>query len=250
MSEGRVDALFLRKIYPLQVSVYQTEIVHILQAARNVSQLTNTSMRLLRGQAATYKLRAVCVGIPLNESVDISVLHPLGYHRKPVITDGNSKQRQDVRMPEVLPSDPLSAESLPRSYRDRRDSPASRLTLRIRSNSLVMYTRTALMATRRPSYVPRNTSAKPPYSTSTEPLEQSGMFMDVGIMRCRLHVLQSLLSNFRRSRSGIVRSCRRCISCQPLAEIQGGMQRDPPCPFHQYASRFLAPNLAGIGKTR
>jgi len=80
--------------------------------------------------------------------------------------------------------------------------------------SLVTYTRTTLMATPRPSYVPRDTSAKPPDSSSTESSEQSGICMDVGITRCRLHSLQSLLSNFVLSRSDSAPFSRRCGSCQ------------------------------------
>ena len=84
----------------------------------------------------------------------------------------------------------------------------------MRFRSLVMYVRTILIATRRPSYVPCETSAKPPHWTSTEPSEQSGTCMGVGITRCLLHVLQSLLSNFSRSRSDMVPLSRRCGSCQ------------------------------------
>jgi hypothetical protein len=77
------------------------------------------------------------------------------------------------------------------------------------------HTRTTLMATRRPRYVPCDTFAKPPRSTSIAPFEQSEMCMDFGITRCRLHVLQSLLSNFSRSRSEMVRSSRRYSLCEP-----------------------------------
>ena len=93
----------------------------------------------------------------------------------------------------------------------------------MRSRSLVIYTRTTLIATRHPSCVPCDTSAKPPDSTSTEPSEQSGMCMDDGITRCRLHVLQSLLSNFGRSRSGMVSFSRRCRLYQPW---EGGGEED------------------------
>jgi len=102
-------------------------------------------------------------------------------------------------MPEVLPSDPLSTESLQRIHAYEYDNAGGRLTLRMTSRSLVMYTRTTLIATRRPSYIPRDTSADPPLVTSVESCEQSGMCMDLGITRCRLHVLQNLLNNFSRS---------------------------------------------------
>jgi len=87
-------------------------------------------------------------------------------------------------MPEVFPSDTLSAESLRSVYRGGHDGDVGKtLTLRMRSRSLVTYTRTTLIATRRPSYVPCDTLAKPPDSTSTESSEQSGICMDVGITR-------------------------------------------------------------------
>ena len=89
------------------------------------------------------------------------------------------------------------------------------------SRSLVTYARTTLIATRRPSYIPCDTSAKPPHSTSTESSEQSGMCMVVGITRCRLHVLQSLLSNFRRSRSDTMLFSRRSRLCQPSVSALG-----------------------------
>ena len=98
-------------------------------------------------------------------------------------------------------------------YQGWYDDMGRALTLRMASRSLVTYARTTLIATRRRSYVPCDTSAKPPDSTSTEPSEQSGMCMDVGITRCRLHVLQSSLSNFNRSRSDMVSFSRRCNSC-------------------------------------
>jgi len=94
-------------------------------------------------------------------------------------------------MPEVFPGNTLSAESLRSVYPGGYNGIYKTLTLRMASRSLVTYARTTLIATRRPSYVPCDTLAKPPYSTSTEPSEQSGMCMDLGITRCRLHVFQS-----------------------------------------------------------
>jgi len=90
------------------------------------------------------------------------------------------------------------------------------------SRSLVTYARTTLIATRRPSYQPCDTSANPPHSTSTESSEQSGMCMDVGITRYRLHVLQSLLSSFSLSRSNMASFSRCCNSCQPSMSTLGG----------------------------
>jgi len=125
-------------------------------------------------------------------------------------------------MAEVLPGDPLSAESLRPIYQDGCDGVGKTLTLRMRSRSLVTYARTTLIATRRPSCVPCDTSANPPGPTSTGSSEQSGMCMDIGIKRCRLHVLQSLLSNFSRSRSDMVSFSRRCSSCQHFMSTLGG----------------------------
>ena len=134
-------------------------------------------------------------------------------------------------MPEVLPGDPLSAEPLQPICLGGYNCVGETLTLRMRSRSLVTYARTALIATRRPSCVPCETSAKPPHSTSMESSEQSGMCMDVGITRCRLHVLQSLLSNFSRSRSDMAPFSSRCNSCQPSVSTLGGTWKGSPHSF-------------------
>ena len=128
-------------------------------------------------------------------------------------------------MPKVLPRDPLPAESLQPLYLGAYNGVGALLTLRMWSRSLVMYTRTSVIATRRPLYVPCDTSAKPPDSTSTESSEQSGTCMDVGITRCRLHVLQSLLSNFTRSRSDMAPFSSRCNLRQPFMSAFGDVER-------------------------
>jgi len=87
-------------------------------------------------------------------------------------------------MAEVLPGHPLSTESLQSVYPGECCGVSKTLTLRMRSRSLVMYARTTLIATRRPSCIPCDTSAKPPDSMCTESSEQSGMCMDVGITQC------------------------------------------------------------------
>jgi len=125
-------------------------------------------------------------------------------------------------MAEVFPGNPLSAESLRSIDEGGHDGIGEALTLRMVSRSLVTYARTALIATVYPLYSPRDTSAKPPDSTSTVPSEQSGKRMDVGITRCRLHVLQSILSNLSRSRSNVVLFSRRCGSGQPSVGGGGG----------------------------
>ena len=131
-------------------------------------------------------------------------------------------------MAEVFPSNPLPAESLAFIHQGGHDGLGKTLTLRMRSRSLVRYTRTTLIATRCPSCVPCDTSTKPPDSASTEPSEQSGMCMDDGITRCRLHVLQSLLSNFSRSRSGMASFSRRCRLYQPWERGGEDMERLTP----------------------
>jgi len=80
-------------VYPLQISVYDMEFMHILQTPRNASQLNGTSVRLLRDQVTTYKLGTVHMPVPLDELVDVSVLHPLGNESKPVSIQCHSKQR-------------------------------------------------------------------------------------------------------------------------------------------------------------
>jgi len=150
-------------------------------------------------------------------------------------------------MPEMLPSNTLSAEALRYFCQCGRNGNGTALTLRMASRSLVTYARTTLMATRRPSYVPRDTSAKPPHSTSTESSEQSGMSMGVGITRCRLHVLQSSLNSFSRSRSDSAPFSRRCGSCQPWG---GGMWKRLPDSFDQPASVLLTPSFAETGRKR
>jgi len=60
------------------------EFMHILQATRNTSHLNGSSVRLLQDQVSTYKLSAVYMPVPLDELVNVSVLHPLGNESKPV----------------------------------------------------------------------------------------------------------------------------------------------------------------------
>ena len=100
-------------IYPLQIPVNHPEVMHILQAIRNIRQLTDESVRhLLGSNTDTYKRSPVCIGIHPNELVDISMVHPLGNNRKVALTERQSEQRQNVWMPKVLPGHHLSAKSL------------------------------------------------------------------------------------------------------------------------------------------
>ena len=160
----------------------------------------------------TYEFSAVNVPIPLDKIVDVSILHPLGNQSESVFAHRQSKEWQDVGMSKVFPSNAFSTEFLRFVHQYMCCVVGRRLTLRMASRSLVMYMRTTLTATWRPSYVLRDTLANPPHSTSTEPSEQSGTFIDFGTTRCWLHILQSLLSNFTRWRSGMARSSRRCNS--------------------------------------
>ena len=136
-----------KKLYPFQISVDYAEVMHILQTVRNINQLNSTLVRLLRGQAATYELSAVGVPIPLDELVDIPILHPLRNQSESVFTHRHPKEWQDVGMPEVFPSNTLSAESLGFVHSGVRDGADKILTPRMISRSLVMYTRITLIAT-------------------------------------------------------------------------------------------------------
>jgi hypothetical protein len=67
---------------------------------------------MCEGQGVTHKLNAVHMIVLLDELVDVPVFHPFGDHREPTFTYRHSKQREDIWMSEVFPSDSLSAESL------------------------------------------------------------------------------------------------------------------------------------------
>ena len=223
--------------------------MHIFQPIRNTGQLNGSSVRLPQDRVTTYKLDAVYMLIPLDKLVDVSVLHPLGNKCKPVFIDCHSEQRQDVWVPEVLPGDPLSAGSLQAVYPGRYNDVCETLTLRMRSRSLVTYIRTTLIATRRPSYIPCDMLAMPPDSTSTAPSEQSGMCMDSGITRCRLHALQSSLNNFSRSRPDMVWFSRRCGRCYAWGGGGGEKLKNVPCPFHQRALESHRSKMLKIRRT-
>ena len=100
-------------VYPLQIPVNHPEVVHILQAIRNIHQLADESVKhLLGSNTDTYKRSPVCVRIHPNELVDVSMVHPLGNHRKDVLVERHSEQRQNVWMSKMLPGHHLSAKSL------------------------------------------------------------------------------------------------------------------------------------------
>ena len=81
------------KTYSFQISVDYAEIVHVLQAIRNASQLKGLSARLLQGQVTIYKFSTVHVAILLNEFIDVSIFHPLGNQSKPMFVQCHPKQR-------------------------------------------------------------------------------------------------------------------------------------------------------------
>ena len=89
-----------------------TEAMHIPQATRNARQLNGRLATLLQGQETTYKLSAVNVSVPPDELVDVPIFHPLRNKSEPVFAHCHSKKWQDVGVPEVFPSNPLSTESL------------------------------------------------------------------------------------------------------------------------------------------
>ena len=62
----------------------------------------------------TYELNTIDPSMLLHKLVDISAVHPFGYHRKPVIfqIQFHTKQRQDVWVLEVSPQNGLPAEYL------------------------------------------------------------------------------------------------------------------------------------------
>ena len=114
MSGERGDISFEKNPYPFQISVNHAETVHMRQTVRNVNQLNGTSVRLCGNgdRGATHKLDTVHTFVLSNKLDDITIFHPLGDHRKPVFTYRHSEEWQDVRMPEVLPGNSLSAEAL------------------------------------------------------------------------------------------------------------------------------------------
>ena len=86
--------------------------MQILNAIRNVSQLHGMSQLPTWIKGVTHKHRAINVKILPDELIDVPILHPLRNHYNPVFIHRYPKQRQDARVPEVLPGDTLSVESL------------------------------------------------------------------------------------------------------------------------------------------
>jgi len=184
--------------------------MHVFQTTCNINQLDDELVRvpLVSSATRTSSMRFVCRSLSTN-----SLILPFSIHAETIanrclltVTPMSGKIFGCRRCFHATPSRQNLCDVFMHEY----DNAYGRLTLRMTSKSLVMYTRTTLIATRRPSYTPCDTSAHPPFVTSVEPCEQSGMCMDLGITRCRLHVLQNLLNNFNRSRSDIASFSRRC----------------------------------------
>ena len=97
-----------------------------------------------------HKLNPVGVPIPLDKLADVPIFHPLRNQSEPVFSHCHSKKRQDVRMPEVPPSNALPTESLQFVLSETCDGVGKLLTPSMTSRSLVTYMRTTLTATRRP----------------------------------------------------------------------------------------------------
>ena len=147
----RGNISFEKDSYPLQICVNHVEVMHVLQAARNVSQLNRTSARLCGwNRGVTHKLSAVHIFVLPDKFVDVPMFHPLGDHRKPAVAYRHSNQWQDISMPEVPPGNSLSAEALKSIRPHRCCDPRQGLTLKMTSRSSLRHTRTTLMATRRP----------------------------------------------------------------------------------------------------
>ena len=202
-----MDVLLERNIYPLQVSVNNTEAMHILHAFRDVDQLNSESVRLLLAPNTTLTSpgRFTCLSLWMN-----SLMSPFTIHSEAIanwysfiITPSSGKIFGCRRCFQVTASRQNLCNSFVQTSTTMQVERGT-LTLRMVFRSWTMDARKTFMATWRPLYFPRDTLANPPCSTTTEPFEQSGMYMDLGITRCRLHALQSSLNNFSRSRSDVV----------------------------------------------
>ena len=83
-----------RSTYAFQISMNNVAVMHILQAIRNINQLNSESAGVLLGvKRSTYKHSTVYMWVILNEFIDVSILHPLGNHCKPIFTHCHPEQR-------------------------------------------------------------------------------------------------------------------------------------------------------------
>jgi hypothetical protein len=95
-SENHADIRFEGSGYSFKIPMNDPEVVHILQTICHVCQLRSGSVeKLARIEyiGGTHKSSAVCIIIFPNELVDVSIVHPLGNHRKSVFADRHPKER-------------------------------------------------------------------------------------------------------------------------------------------------------------
>ena len=152
-------------------------VVDIDQTPCDVSQLTlgcplsvNLKQRPRGHEREAYQLQPVCIRVLFHKIIDVSVPHPVRYHRKLGIGHRHSYQRQDVRMPEDFPRNNLLTESLhgmPSALRHTEREDSQKLTPMIFCKSLFEYVLITFTATSRPEYFPFHTSANPPRYNAT-----------------------------------------------------------------------------------
>jgi len=101
----------------------------------------------------------------LDKIVDISIRHPVGYHRKPSLGHRHSDKRQDIWMTKGFPCYDLLAEPLrkvPLVHRQAERERNQQLTPITFRKSLFEYVLKTFTATCRPQCSPFQTSANPP----------------------------------------------------------------------------------------
>jgi len=65
-----------------------------------------------RNDSNTHELHSIGLSVLLNEFIDVPVIHPLGYHRIFVRFQVHTEKRENIRVPQVLPSNSFSAKHL------------------------------------------------------------------------------------------------------------------------------------------
>lgn len=74
--------------------MYHTDAMHILQPVSGINQLNGSvAPASKRDNPMTYKLDTINPFMLLHEFIDIAVIHPFGYHRKPVPFQVHTEQR-------------------------------------------------------------------------------------------------------------------------------------------------------------
>ena len=139
-----MDARLGGIVYPLQISVNRTQIMHVPRANRNTSRLNGALVRLILGQATVYKLTTVHVPLPLNEFVMLpySVHSETRANRDRLVTP-----QWQCGMTGVFPSSTLSVEYLRFMYQGGCNGTGKTLTSQMASRSPVTCTRTTLTIT-------------------------------------------------------------------------------------------------------